>query len=99
MIVSVPAARLEPFTVKVAVALPEVPVSVAVPSCVEPTAKLTPPPGATVPDAGFTVIVSFVEVFEAKLGELALTVMVVATGEVMVTVVEPLDPEKLPVAA
>jgi hypothetical protein len=46
-----------------------------------------------------TVTVSLVEAFEAKLSELALTVLVVETGEVTVTVVEPLELEKVPGAA
>lgn len=73
-----------PFTVSVAVDAE----TVAVPSVVLPTVKVTVPVGAEVPLAGFTVAVSTVLAEEEKLGGLAVTLVVVAE-----------EPEKLAVAA
>lgn len=78
----------------------EVVVSVAVPSCVDPSAKLTLPVGAVVPLEGLTVTVRVVEPLEDTAVELAATVVVVGVGGgVTVIVSEFVSFRKSPVAA
>jgi hypothetical protein len=100
VIVLLPVASELPFTVKVATPLLPDTASVPVPSVLVPSVKVTAPPGAAVPLAGFTVAVSIVLAVLAILEGLAATVVVVATaGTITVTVAVPLDAVKEPLAA
>jgi hypothetical protein len=93
VIVLAPVSRLDPFTVKTAVALEPEAVSVFEPSEVFPKVKAMLPVGAALPDAGVSVAVSWVAALEAMLAGLAATARVVATGApVMVSVTEPVEP-------
>ena len=93
------AARLDPYTVSVALAVPPLPDSVALPRVVLPSLKAMVPAGATVPLAALTVAVSAVDPADAMVEGLAATDVVVATaGAVTVTVVEPLELAKFPLA-
>src|ERR1017187_3389913 len=73
-----PVASCVPATVRVAVAVPPVPVRFADPKAVLFTVKLTAPVGEAVPLEAFTVAVNTVLLFIRKLAGLALTVVVVA---------------------
>jgi hypothetical protein len=53
-----PPARLLPFTVSAAVAIPPEPASVAVPSAIFPAENVTLPAGDALPLAAFTVAVN-----------------------------------------
>ena len=75
-----PATRLEPWTVSVAVAFAPEAVNCAEPSDVDPAVKLTVPLGAVVPLAGWTVTVSVVLADDRMLVGFALTAVVVAMG-------------------
>jgi hypothetical protein len=94
--VSAPVLRLLPLTVKVATPAE----SVADPSEVEPADNATLPVGAAVPDAAFTVTVTWVVPDVASVAELTATDVVVAIGAVEVTVTLTLPEElaKLPIA-
>lgn len=80
MIVLPPAARLDAFTVSVAVAeLPDA-VSAAEPKLVLPSVKATVPLGAAAPLAGVTVAVSWAVPPVLTLAGFAVTLVVVTTG-------------------
>lgn len=90
-----PTARLEPFTVRLAV--PGVPARGAVPSVVLPFVNVTVPAGVELPDAGFTVAVRMVESVGRRPAGPAASVVAVATGgAVTFTVTEPADAAKFP---
>jgi hypothetical protein len=98
--VSAPAPRLEPFTVRVAVATPASAVRVTEPSATEPLEKLTIPVTMALPVEGFTVAINVVEaVFRIVAGVAVSRVTVTTDGTVTVTTaaadVEPLK-ELLP---
>ena len=99
--VLLPTARLLPFTVRAAVAFPPDAASVTEPRIVFPMTNLTLPGGAADPLAGLTVAVKSVVPVEAIEVGLAASAVVVATigGGVTVTVAEPVELAKLPVAA
>jgi hypothetical protein len=83
-----PAARLLPFTVSVAVTVPPEPASAAVPNAVPPAEKLTLPVGAVLPLAAVTVTVKTVDALWAILTGLAANKAVVAIrGAATVTVI------------
>jgi hypothetical protein len=92
MTLSLPTARLAPFTVREAVAVAPVELapegaSVAVPKAVLPCANITLPVGGAVPLAGFTVTVSTVDALWERVGALAVIAAVVdITGAMTVTV-------------
>lgn len=91
-----PTPRLLPFTVRLAVE-PDI---VADPRVALPSLKVTVPDGAAAPLDAFNVAVRTVLAEAAIVAGLATTVSVVATsGTVTVTVTEPVEFEKLPVAA
>jgi len=95
-----PAANLAPETLSVATdAVPEA-TSVAVPSAVLPTEKVTVPDGAAPPLGGVTVAVNCVVPSAAMLAGFAVTVILSATGApVTVTVTEAVELAKFPVGA
>src|SRR5690242_15971207 len=76
VIVLAPAVSWLPLTVMLAVAPPEEPERLALPSWVWPRLKYTGPPGAAEPVAAFTVAVRTVDAFAAKAVGLAVTVVV-----------------------
>ena len=80
MRVLVPTARPLPFTFNVAVSVPPVVASVAVPREVVPSLKETVPVGEAVPEAGLMVAVNCVVPVDAMLVGFAVVAMVVATG-------------------
>jgi hypothetical protein len=100
-----PMASLAPETLSVAVdvALEAAPdgvpdASVTVPSAVFPSENVTLPAGAVLPLEGVTVAVNCVVPAAAILtGLAAMLVMVATAAPVTVTVVEAVDPPKLPV--
>ena len=79
---SLPAVNWLPYTVNVAVAVDPEPDRVAVPSDVLPVVKDTAPVGVMLLPAAFTVAVSVVWLFRAKLEGLAVTLVVVPTTPV-----------------
>ena len=84
----IPPERLVPFTVRLAVAVPPDPASVAVPSETIPAANVTVPVGDVVPLAALTVSVKTVDALCAMLAGFAASVAVVANkGAVTVTVI------------
>jgi hypothetical protein len=87
--------RLLPFTVRVALE-PEIG---ALPRIVLPSEKATTPVGKALPLAALTVAVSCVDPVNEMIEGLAPSDVIVTTGgAVTVTVVELLEPKKLPVA-
>ncbi len=94
---SLPIARPTPFNVNTAEPAAE---SLADPSVVLPEANVTVPIGIVLPETAVTVAVRTVDPVWDIPGELAVTVVLVATGVgVTVTIAAPPDPLKSPVAA
>jgi hypothetical protein len=94
--VLLPRLNLLPATLTEADAIPAETVNVALPSEVLPIAKLTVPVGKVDPAAGFTMAVTWVVAFCAKVGGLAATTVVVRAGAAAtVTITEPADTANL----
>lgn len=87
-----PAGRLLPLIVRVAVAFGPAAASGALPSEVAPNENETLPVGGELPEAGFTVAVSWVVAVCGKLtGEAVTPIAVAIGGPVTVTVTVPDD--------
>jgi hypothetical protein len=94
--VLLPSVNLLPATLTAASAIPPETARVALPRAVLPIAKLTVPAGKVDPVAGFTIAVTWVVRFCAKVGGLAATTVAVAAGAaITITVTGPVDPANL----